>query len=83
MSTPDYNARNDGGTSVRAGTVVWGLIAIAVGVLVLLAQLVDITLDTGLVLMGLLVGTGVALVVGGLISMTGRKSNHRSTTEKG
>lgn len=83
MSTTGYTAKNDGEKTVRAGTVVWGLIAIAVGILVLLAQLVDINLDTGLVLMGLLVGTGVALVVGGLISMTGRKSNHHSTTETG
>ncbi|NOJ58264.1 hypothetical protein [Arthrobacter sp. 260] len=75
MSTPEHTTRNnnDGDRSVRAGTVVWGLIAIAVGVLVLLSQLVDINLDTGLVLMGLLVGTGVALVVGGLVSMANRK----------
>lgn len=74
MSTPEHTARSDGGgRSVRAGTVVWGLIAIAVGVLVLLSQLVEINLDTGLVLMGLLVGTGIALVVGGLVSMAGRK----------
>lgn len=74
MSTPEHTAKNnDGDRTVRAGTVVWGLIAIAVGVLVLLTQLVDINLDTGLVLMGLLVGTGVALVVGGLVSMAGRK----------
>lgn len=74
MSTPEHTTRNnDGDRSVRAGTVVWGLIAIAVGVLVLLSQLVDINLDMGLVLMGLLVGTGVALVIGGLVSMTGRK----------
>lgn len=74
MSTPEHTARSDGGDrSVRAGTVVWGLIAIAVGVLVLLSQLVEINLDTGLVLMGLLVGTGIALVVGGLVSMAGRK----------
>ncbi|MHA7153913.1 hypothetical protein [Arthrobacter sp. TMN-50] len=74
MSTPEYTAKNDDGDrSVRTGTVVWGLIAIAVGVLVLLSQLVDINLDTGLVLMGLLVGTGAALVVGGLVSMASRK----------
>ncbi|MBG6189239.1 hypothetical protein IWX64_000159 [Arthrobacter sp. CAN_A212] len=74
MSTPEHTVKNDdGGRPVRAGTVVWGLIAITVGILVLLAQLVDINLDTGLVLMGLLVGTGIALVVGGLVSMAGRK----------
>ncbi|MHA7277470.1 hypothetical protein [Arthrobacter sp. HLT1-21] len=66
---------NDGGQPVRAGTVVWGLIAITVGALILLSQLADIRFDTGLVLMGLLVGTGVALVVGGLVSMTGRKQH--------
>ncbi|WP_026553559.1 hypothetical protein [Arthrobacter sp. H20] len=74
MSTPEHTTTNaHGARSVRVGTVVWGLIAIAVGALVLLSQLADINFDTGLVLMGLLVGTGVALVVGGLVSMTSRK----------
>ncbi|MBG6216334.1 hypothetical protein IWX75_000778 [Arthrobacter sp. CAN_A6] len=53
----------------RPGTIVWGAVILAIGSLVLLNQLTDIQFDTGIVLMGLLVGTGAALVIGGALAM--------------
>ncbi|MBG6182350.1 hypothetical protein IWX65_000279 [Arthrobacter sp. CAN_A214] len=51
------------------GTIVWGAVILVIGSLVLLNQLTDIQFDTGIVLMGLLVGTGAALVIGGALAM--------------
>lgn len=57
---------------LRVGTVVWGLVLAAVGGLVLVVQLTDIRLDAGMVLLGLLIGAGAALVIGGLLAVLGR-----------
>ncbi|WP_049822259.1 hypothetical protein [Arthrobacter sp. H41] len=65
MSTQDTTSTR----RPRAGTIIWGAVILAVGSLVLLNQLTDIRFDTGVVLMGLLVGTGAALVIGGALSM--------------
>ncbi|WP_026549144.1 hypothetical protein [Arthrobacter sp. Br18] len=59
----------------RAGTIVWGAVILVIGSLVLLNQLTDLRFDAGIVLMGLLVGAGAALVVGGALSMVRKDSS--------
>lgn len=57
---------------LRVGTIVWGLVLAALGGLILAVQLTGLQLDAGMVLLGVLIGAGAALVVGGLISVLGR-----------
>ena len=61
---------------LRVGTIVWGLVLAVVGALILAVQLTGIRLDTGMVLLGLLIGAGAALVIGGLLAVLGR--NHEA-----
>jgi len=64
MST---QSTNDGViTGPGVGTIVWGLIAVAVSLLVLLSVLWGISFDFGHVLIALLIGSGIALVAGGI-----------------
>ena len=64
----------------RVGTVVWGLIVLALAALIIVAQLGIVTLNGTYVLIGLMIGAGVALVAGGLLSA--RKRDNESTTGK-
>lgn len=57
---------------LRVGTIVWGLVLAVVGALILAVQLTEIRLDTGMVLLGLLIGAGAALVIGGLLAVLGK-----------
>ena len=57
---------------LRVGTIVWGLVLAALAGLILAVQLTGIQLDAGMVLLGVLIGAGAALVAGGLISVLGR-----------
>jgi len=66
--------------SARVGTVVWGLIVIALAALIIIAQLGIVTLNGTYVLIGLMIGAGVALVAGGLLSA--RKRDNEPTTGK-
>lgn len=66
--------------SARVGTVVWGLIVIALAALIIIAQLGIVTLNGTYVLIGLMIGAGIALVVGGLLSA--RKRDNEPTTGK-
>ena len=58
---------------VRVGTIVWGLVLAVAGALILTVQLTGVRLDTGMVLLGLLIGAGAALVIGGLLAVLGKK----------
>ncbi len=74
-------ASTDAGTaSARVGTVVWGLIVLALAALIIVAQLGIVTLNGTYVLIGLMIGAGAALVVGGLLSA--RKRDNEPTTGK-
>lgn len=61
----------------RVGTVVWGLIIIALAGILILAEVATINLDFGQVLIGLLIGAGLALVIGGLISAKNREKDDK------
>lgn len=56
----------------RVGTVVWGLVVLAMAALIIIAGLGIVALDGTYVLIGLMIGAGAALVVGGLLSARGR-----------
>ena len=58
---------------LRVGTIVWGLVLAVVGALILSVQLTGVRLDTGMVLLGLLIGAGAALVIGGLLAVLGKR----------
>ena len=70
----------EGAPAPRVGTVVWGLIVLALAALIIVAQLGIVTLNGTYVLIGLMIGAGVALVVGGLLSA--RKRDNEPTTGK-
>lgn len=57
---------------IRVGTVVWGLIVLALAALIIIAGLGLVALDGTYVLIGLMIGAGAALVIGGLLSGRGR-----------
>ena len=67
-----YPNQHDKDARPRAGTIIWGSLAIVIGVLVLAGELTGLVLDPVLVVMVLLIGTGVALIVGGILSMNRR-----------
>ncbi|SLK01189.1 hypothetical protein [Arthrobacter sp. P2b] len=69
-----------GPAPARVGTVVWGLIVLALAALIIVAQLGFVTLNGTYVLIGLMIGAGAALVVGGVLSA--RKRDNEPTTGK-
>ena len=59
------------------GTVVWGLVIIALAGILILAEVATINLDFGQVMIGLLIGAGLALVIGGLVSAKNREKDDK------
>lgn len=57
---------------VRLVTVVWGMVILTVAGLLLAGQFIALSIDPVVVALGLLVGVGLALVAGGLLSLRGR-----------
>ncbi|GAB3567724.1 hypothetical protein GCM10027405_28550 [Arthrobacter alkaliphilus] len=57
----------------RVGTVVFGLIVLALATLIIISKLGLVALNGNYVLIGLMIGAGAALVVGGLVSARSRK----------
>lgn len=62
----------------RTATIVWGLLVMAVGALLLVWLLTDIRFDPLVVLLGLIIGTGTALLIGGVVSAAGGARQRRS-----
>ena len=56
----------------RVGTIVWGLIVVALAALIIISQLGIVALNGTYVAIGLMIGAGAALVIGGLLSARGR-----------
>ncbi|WAH96061.1 hypothetical protein [Arthrobacter sp. MMS18-M83] len=59
----------------RVGTVVWGLIVLALAALIIISKLGLVALNGNYVLIGLMIGAGAALVIGGILSARSRKGN--------
>ena len=64
----------------RVGTIVWGLVVLALAVLIVISQLGIVVLNGTYVLIGLMIGAGAALVIGGLLSA--RKRDNGTTNGK-
>jgi hypothetical protein len=62
----------------RVGTIVWGLIVVALAVLIIVAQLGIVALNGTYVVIGLMIGAGAALVIGGLLSARGRNQRDKA-----
>ncbi|MHA7143407.1 hypothetical protein ACX80U_01690 [Arthrobacter sp. TmT3-37] len=56
----------------RVATIVWGAVILVVAGLVLVGQFVALSIDPVVVALGLLVGVGLALVAGGILSLRSR-----------
>lgn len=56
----------------RIVTIVWGATILALATLLLLGQLVSLAIDPVVVALGLLIGVGLSLVAGGLLSLRSR-----------
>lgn len=63
---------------VRTSTIVWGLLLIAAGLLILVWLLTDIAFDPVVVLLGLTLGAGAALLIGGAVSSLGGRNRGRN-----
>lgn len=64
----ERNIDDDEPEQARIGTVVWGLIVIALAALLVISTLGWVVLDGTYVLIGLMIGAGAALVIGGLLA---------------
>lgn len=60
---------------VRVGTVVWGAVVLVLGTLIILSTQLNLDLNAGLTAMWLLLGAGVAMLVGGVIDVIRRKQH--------
>ena len=76
--------RTDDGEPVpataRVGTIVWGLVVLALAILIIISQLGLVALNGTYVVIGLMLGAGAALVIGGLLSA--RRRDNSPTTGK-
>jgi membrane-associated phospholipid phosphatase len=72
--------RVSGSLRARVGTVVWGLIVLALAALIIISRLGLVALNGTYVLIGLMIGAGAALVIGGLLSA--RRRDNDTTTRK-
>ena len=72
MTAPVGTGNGPARPPVRIGTIVWGLVIAAIGVLVL-ALAAGATIDSGLAVIGLLAGSGIALLIGALVSAARRR----------
>jgi hypothetical protein len=66
--------------TARVGTIVWGLVVLALAILIIISQLGLVVLNGTYVLIGLMIGAGAALVIGGLLSA--RRRDNGPTTGK-
>jgi|GEM_PF-1627273 len=75
--------RNGNGTGPepgpRVGTVVWGLVIVALAALIIISKLGVIALNGNYVLIGLMIGAGAALIIGGLVSARSRNAKSRES----
>lgn len=73
----------------RVSTIVWGLLIMALAGFLIVSRLGIVALDGTYVLIGLMIGTGAALVLGGLVSAAARKTpagrgtDHHRTPDNG
>lgn len=57
----------------RVGTIVWGAVVVALGLLVIFTRQAGWSLDAGQTAIWLLLGAGVAMVAGGAVNLLRKK----------
>ena len=77
-STPGLPAGNSATAQparqpLRVGTLVWGAVVVVLGILVIVVNQAGLSLDAGQTAMWLLLGAGVAMVVGGALNLRQRR----------
>jgi len=60
---------------VRVGTVVWGAVVVALGILIIVTRQAGLYLDAGQTAIWLLFGAGAAMVAGGAVNLLRRKQS--------
>ncbi|WP_298254790.1 hypothetical protein [uncultured Arthrobacter sp.] len=65
--------------SPRVTTVVWGTVLLIIAALVLAGQFFALSIDPVILTLGLLVGVGLSLVIGGILSL---RSRHLSGADR-
>ncbi|MDO5742985.1 MAG: hypothetical protein Q4P23_00840 [Micrococcaceae bacterium] len=65
---PGLNPHNDPAPAFPAGTLVFGLILLAVGIALLAGLLLNFTFSTPLLFIGLIGGAGAILIIAGIIA---------------
>lgn len=73
-----FDAGEDSRRPARTSTIVWGLLLTAAGALILIWLLTDIVFDPLVVLLGLTLGAGAALLIGGAVSALGARNGKRN-----
>ncbi|WP_104118788.1 hypothetical protein [Arthrobacter sp. B1805] len=66
----------------RVTTIVWGALILAIALLVLLSQFIALSIDPVVVALGLLIGVGLALVAGGILSLRSRATADGGGTDR-
>ncbi|MFP3578009.1 MULTISPECIES: hypothetical protein [unclassified Arthrobacter] len=80
FTPPEHPEDGDEAREPRIGTVVWGLIVVVLAALIFLTALGWVVLNGTYVLIGLMIGAGIALVLGGLLSA--RRSSRKATNNR-
>ena len=73
--TPTTGTDEPAEAPARVGTIVWGLVVLALAVLITISQLGIVVLNGTYVLIVLMIGAGASLVVGGLLSALKRDNS--------
>ena len=76
---PHTSAETEQPGGARVGTVVWGLVVVALAALIIISKLGVVVLNANYVLIGLMIGAGAALIIGGLVSARSRGSKAKET----
>ncbi|MGG5170934.1 hypothetical protein ACQR35_01985 [Pseudarthrobacter sp. J1738] len=64
----------------RVGTIVWGLLIVALAALIIVSQLGVIALNGSYVAIGVMIGAGLALLIGGIVSGAAERSRTAAET---
>ena len=73
----DTEVRPSGVRKIRVGTVVWGLVLTVLAVLLLLVNTVNLSVDPVLLVLGLTLGAGLALLAGGFLAAAAGRGRSR------
>lgn len=65
----------------RIVTIVWGVVVLAIAALILVGEFTTLSIDPVIVSLGVLVGIGLALIAGGIVSLRSRTTEDDHPTD--